>query len=1163
MRPIKLKIKGLNSFIETQEIDFNKLMYRGLFGIFGPTGSGKSTILDGITLALYGEVARKSSNFINTNCSSLYVGFEFQISSKEINTYRVDREYRRDKDGRIRTKSARILDITCGEKILEEGVKSVNKKCEEIIGLQLDDFTRTVVLPQGKFSEFLTLSGKERRDMLERLFNLQKYGNDLSSKLSREVGLQKQKFNVLQGELKGYDNINVDIFKNKTKEFSIIKEQCSEYEKQLSEIEVKFNEGKQLMDLQNDLKNKLVEQDSLEKNKSKIESYKNKILLCESALKAKPYVDNYESTVQKIKSVKNEILHLEDEMKKIEENRALVYKFLTEAKDDNDNKLPEMRLQHQKIVDAIRERDILNRVICENNSIKESIIKLSGNIDTFKDEIENNSKYIESIYNGISIREKKCDELEISEQYKQKVNDAIVLLNNYENLIKQRDVLCGKIKNTGDIIGSNEEKSKTLFDDLNEKKHLLQKKNNMLDELLKNYPGDQNMLLELQKKISSTDDKWTQYNSCTSNIKNSSNIIEEFKEQLNQCNKKIHVLEKEIKEKNDKIENIHIENLAQTLRSKLIHGEPCPVCGSVHHIEQNIRIVAPDNLKQLKLDLDEKQKEHDLLIAKIIRIKTHIDGEVKNIEKNKDELEQLCEDFKSVSVDKLKQQFKLMKDNIEKFNSGKNSLESEIKILIEDKNKLEIGYEKMFAVQEQNKRQFVNLKAELEKLENEYKTMHDTLENMKNELKVHDFKQKIMEISDREKKKISIENQLKDLRLDLKKNQDHREILKEKFTDLKEKSNENKVRFVENEKIIQEKKTSIKDKLENNENLEQLESIKENILRKTEEIKDKYSKAENQKNNIDATYNKFNSNLMASQKNLLNLKERSTQDRISLENILKEQNISSIDEVKNNIVDVVEIKKLKSQIEEYDRLSTKLTGAVEDLNKKIGSKKITQEQWDEIKKLRNEKNKIFEELKNTRIKLESEIKYISSKLNELNVLLKSKQKLNHKLSILDDLDKLFKGKKFVEFVAANQLKYISIEASKRLRHITCGNYGLEVDEEGKFLIIDYKNGGKKRDASTLSGGEVFVASLALALALSSQIQLKGTAPLELFFLDEGFGTLDDNLLEIVMDSLEKIHNKRLSIGIISHLESIKDRVPVKLVVTPAESGIGGSRVKIE
>ena len=103
---------------------------------------------------------------------------------------------------------------------------------------------------------------------------------------------------------------------------------------------------------------------------------------------------------------------------------------------------------------------------------------------------------------------------------------------------------------------------------------------------------------------------------------------------------------------------------------------------------------------------------------------------------------------------------------------------------------------------------------------------------------------------------------------------------------------------------------------------------------------------------------------------------------------------------------------------------------------------------------------------------------------------------------------------------------------------------------------NYKNGGAKRDATTLSGGETF-------LALSAQIQLKGTAPLELFLLDEGFETLDDELLEVVVSSLERIHNEKLKVGIISHVEAIKNRVPVKLVITPAECGKGGSKVKIE
>ena len=112
MKPLKLKLKGLNSFIEEQTIDFERLTEKGLFGIFGPTGSGKSTILDGITLCLYGEVARKSTNFINTNGDLLYVSYEFQITNAVAKKYRVEREFKRDKSGSNRTRYARIIDIT-------------------------------------------------------------------------------------------------------------------------------------------------------------------------------------------------------------------------------------------------------------------------------------------------------------------------------------------------------------------------------------------------------------------------------------------------------------------------------------------------------------------------------------------------------------------------------------------------------------------------------------------------------------------------------------------------------------------------------------------------------------------------------------------------------------------------------------------------------------------------------------------------------------------------------------------------------------------------------------------------------------------------------------------------------------------------------------------
>ena len=182
MRPIKLKIKGLNSFVEEQTIDFEKLTKQGFFGIFGPTGSGKSTILDGMILALYGmkAMSRGTNEFVNKNCKSAQVSYEFQITAAQVKRYRVEREFKAGEKG-TKSGKCRLLDVTDGETVLEESVTGVDRACVEIIGLTAGDFMRTVVLPQGKFSEFLKVSGKDRREILERLFRLEEYGVRLDS----------------------------------------------------------------------------------------------------------------------------------------------------------------------------------------------------------------------------------------------------------------------------------------------------------------------------------------------------------------------------------------------------------------------------------------------------------------------------------------------------------------------------------------------------------------------------------------------------------------------------------------------------------------------------------------------------------------------------------------------------------------------------------------------------------------------------------------------------------------------------------------------------------------------------------------------------------------------------------------------------------------------
>ena len=164
------------------------------------------------------------------------------------------------------------------------------------------------------------------------------------------------------------------------------------------------------------------------------------------------------------------------------------------------------------------------------------------------------------------------------------------------------------------------------------------------------------------------------------------------------------------------------------------------------------------------------------------------------------------------------------------------------------------------------------------------------------------------------------------------------------------------------------------------------------------------------------------------------------------------------------------------------------------------------------------------------------------RLKEKKKLEEDYQKKEHRQALVAQLEKLIKGKRFVEYAAREKLQYVSREASVLLNQLSCGNYELECDEQGHFQIIDFKNGGVRRFASTLSGGEVFLASLSLALALSSQIQLSSHTSLELFFLDEGFGTLDDNLLEVVMDALENLQSlSSRAIGLITHVEKLQNR----------------------
>ncbi|MBQ5926862.1 MAG: SMC family ATPase, partial [Clostridia bacterium] len=191
--------------------------------------------------------------------------------------------------------------------------------------------------------------------------------------------------------------------------------------------------------------------------------------------------------------------------------------------------------------------------------------------------------------------------------------------------------------------------------------------------------------------------------------------------------------------------------------------------------------------------------------------------------------------------------------------------------------------------------------------------------------------------------------------------------------------------------------------------------------------------------------------------------------------------------------------------------------------------------------------------------LEKEIEDGKKKLEKYGELKKQYEEKKKKSEIWEKLRSLTDKNRFMNFIAAEYLQEVCMAASQTLLTLTGGRYYLKYEDE--FKAADNLNGGKLRAVKTLSGGETFLVSLSLALALAGAICSKSLRPIEFFFLDEGFGTLDERLVDTVMDVLGKLSTS-FSVGVISHVEELKHRIENKVTVTGA-SEKHGSTVTVE
>jgi len=184
MKPIKLTMEGFGPYGNKEVIDFTKLESNTLFLITGATGSGKTTIFDAISYALYGEGSgenREAKDFISQFSdldTTTQVELIFELKGQEYKIRRVPEQLRYKKVGDGTTTQSTVAELEIlGKNLNFSGINDVNDKVNEIIGLDSDQFSQIMMIPQGEFRKMLVAESKEREKILQKLFDTTLYEN--------------------------------------------------------------------------------------------------------------------------------------------------------------------------------------------------------------------------------------------------------------------------------------------------------------------------------------------------------------------------------------------------------------------------------------------------------------------------------------------------------------------------------------------------------------------------------------------------------------------------------------------------------------------------------------------------------------------------------------------------------------------------------------------------------------------------------------------------------------------------------------------------------------------------------------------------------------------------------------------------------------------------
>ncbi|KRL00839.1 AAA family ATPase [Liquorilactobacillus capillatus] len=1042
MKPAKLILKNFGPY-EDETIDFTKFDEASIFLIAGKTGSGKTTIFDALTFALYGCSASDDrtpqsmrSDFADTRTATeVTLLFEHQGQ-----TYRIVRRPKQELDKergtgtKIFESKGRLEIFKAGEKLAEiTKMRDINLKLLDILQISREQFVQIVLLPQGEFRRFLTASSSDKEDVLRKIFRTQLYqrwSDTLKEMLKKQTTKTKDAKHAIDGDLAKVvwlDPVPVNI-----KERSI-NDQIATLSQQQTQANIV-------------LKNLDEERRSIQKH--------------------------YADASQKF--------HAAAEM-----NQQITQLAVKRQQQET---LKAQQVQYDQLGEQAANlkwaKDLKPKYV--------QFQEMQGEISKNEHQLE---KTVGEMHVQMNCHEKQTqqqEQLQVQKPQQDRRLKQKSVLEEQRPIFKRMYELQDQLKQAETNVAKVEQRLKTK----EEKVAALEKQSEQITEKLNQVMGLTEQLNQLTQtfKVLKTAAKQL------AKLNQEQQANNELKVRLGQNSRDLHELTTRVEQMQNKYTTLRsdwLSNQIVNLVKQLKPGTPCPVCGSTAHPNPahiaDLPSVSDDDIKAAETQLQQLQNQQ-------AAAKTKLSEEVKQAAKQED---QLASAFKEFTAELIVEQ--VLQEIPADLETVSQQVATETSRNIAERTELQ--------------KQQADLKAEQEQ-QGQIKEALDQLKPEVAQLK-HDCQNEQVR---QQKYAVKLE--------------DATHSLPSKFSDL----------------------TAL------NQHLDKIKQAIDSYDREVDLNRAQLEETKQTQAALQATKSSLEQQLKQVKGKMKTVKNELTTA------ISKRFGTSSWEPLQCLIPQEDQLADLQQQINDYQEQLKKNETTISTYEQIVGDHQLID--LDEEQTKLQQLDQVQEQLR-----AQYEKKYKQTLLND--ELLKrvkendhaihaQQEKINQLQLLVETVNGSGDAKLGLErYVLQAQLKEILKVANQHLKQLSSGRYAMHLHKEagayqkntGLEIDVYDDNVGQVRSVHTLSGGESFIAALSLALALGEVIQNEsGGISIDTLFVDEGFGSLDQDSLSMAMAALENIESHNRMIGIISHVTMLQEQISYQIQVQT--QGQGKSCAKI-